>query len=237
MHQQSMSHLRVVALCFFTVLFASCGGGGGDGGQPAPQPAPPPGDLTGTWFGTLEDTVGAMGTTSVTITGTSITEIRVNNSVTGQTGTITQRSAQVFAFTLNDGTKGGLFLDSVAAHAVFVDDKFNFAVVQKGATPPPPTYANADLNGSWSGIVVTTTDFNNFSTAPSSATCTHPTCSTGGETVTLGAVNTLGRYLGTSAPSGAFVAAILSPDKQFGGTYACDAPFPAGCEFTAWRKQ
>ena len=228
---QLMRHLRIAALCFCTLLFASCGGGGGGG-----DPAPPPPNLTGTWFGTLEDPNSMMHTTSVTISGTSITEIRVDNLVTGQTGTITQRSAQVFAFTLNDGTKGGLFLDSLAAHAAFVDDDFNFGVVQKGATFVP-TYANTDINGSWSGIVVTTTDFNNFSTAPSSATCTHPTCGTGGETVTLGAVDALGRYLGSSAPSGAFVAAILSPDKQFGGTYACDAAFPAGCEFTAWRKQ
>ena len=195
--------------------------------------------MTGTWFGTLEDPVSDMHTTSLIISGTSITEIRVDDNVTGQTGTITPRSAQVVAFTLDDGTKGGFFLDPNAAHATFVDDKFNFGVVQKDLGGVLPAYADADINGTWSGIAVTTTDFDNFSTATSGATCTHPTCITGGETVTFGSVYALfGRYQGGSVPSGAFVAAFLSPDKQLSGTYACGAgSFPDACEFTAWRKQ
>lgn len=193
--------------------------------------------MTGTWFGTLEDPVANMHTTSVIISGTSITEMRVNDNVTGRTGTITPRSAQVLAFTLDDGTQGGFFLDPSAAHAAFVDDKFNFGVVQRGLGVLP-AYADADIDATWSGIAVTTTDFDNFSTATSGTTCTHPTCNTGGETVTFGSVDAFGRYLGGSVPSGAFVAAFLSPDKQFAGTYACHGlSFPGGCEFTAWRKQ
>ena len=216
---QLMSHVRIVALCFFPVLFASCGGGG-DGGPPPPT-AP---DMTGTWFGTVEDPNSAMHTTSVTISGTSITEIRVDGLVVpGRTGTIAQRSAQVFAFTLNDGTKGGFFLDPSLAHAAFVDDEFNFGVVQKGATVVP-TYANADINGSWSGIVVTTTDFNTFNTAPWGATCTHPTCVIGGDAVTFGAVDALGRYQSTSA----FVAAFLSRTSSSAAPTRATQLSPAG---------
>lgn len=244
---QWMSRLRIAALCFSTVLLASCGGGGGDGGgSPPPPPAP---DLTGTWFGTLEDFNFVMHTFSVTISGTSITEVRVDNLNNAKTGTITPRSAQVVAFTLQDGTlsppsTGGLFLDSSATHAVFVDDEFNFGVLQKGATALP-SYVNADIDGSWSGVVVTTTDLNNFSTAASSATCTHPNCtvtdSGGPSTVPFLDVNpTFGRYQSSGLSStGAAVAAFLSPDKLFGGSYACTsfAGFPGTCEFTAWRKQ
>jgi len=237
---QWMSHLRFVALCFCTVLVAACGGGG-DGGPPPPPTAP---DMTGTWLGTLEDPNALMHTTSVTISGTSITEIRVNGLVTGRTGTVTMSpNAQVFVFTLNDGTKGAFFLDSNLTHAAFVDDEFNFGVVQKGASAVP-TYADADINGSWSGIAGTTTDFNNFSIDSSTANCTHPTCtvtdSSGPNTVTFGSVDTtFGRWQSISSTTGALVAAFLSPDKQFAGTYACNgfAGFPGTCEFTAWKKQ
>jgi hypothetical protein len=241
---QLMSRVRIVALCFCAVLFASCGGGG-DGG-------PPPGpDLTGTWFGTLEDPSSVMHTTSVTISGTTITEIRVDNVPTGRTGTITpQTSSQAFAFTLNDGTKGGFFLDSSLAHAGFVDNEFNFGVVQKGATAVP-AYANADITGSWSGIIAVTSDFNKFGVgAPCppghpcawvNMTCTHPTCDIGvGHTMTLGSVDSLGRYQAVATTFGSEgVAAFLSPDKQFTAGYYCSnlSSFPQACQFMAWRKQ
>ena len=245
---QLKSNFCVAAVCFCVALLAGCGGGGGggDSGGGAP-PSNPATGLTGTWFGSMEDAALGMHTLRATISGTSITEVQLDNTITGQTGTITQssQSAQIYSFSLNDGTTGGFFLDTAAAHAAFLDTDDSFGVLQKGATSLP-TFTNADLAGSFSGIVVTVTaNLSSFTTATSSATCTSTTttsCSvtdSGGTTSASfqSTVNTTGRFLG-SIPGG-IVRAFLSADKAFGGTYSCPngSSFPAGCEFTAWRKQ
>jgi hypothetical protein len=244
------------------LVIAACGGGGG-GGDPPPPP-PPPTVPSGTWVGTLEDPASVMRTFSVTTSGNSITAIRLNNALTGQTGTMTHRTGSIFGFTLSDGTTGGFFLNSAQTHAAFLDDEFNIGVVQLGAGTLP-TFFHTDLNGSWSGQAVTVSaNFATFTAVTSSASCTVPTCTvtdSGGTTTgtftsanfTGNLVNEFGQQTGTGtqwgrwpgthtsnsapiAPSGS-MRVFLSADKRFAATWACGSvAFPTGCKFNAWNK-
>jgi hypothetical protein len=162
------------------LLLAACGGGGGGGGGGgSAPPATPP---SGTWFGTLEDSVSVMRTFHITTSGSQITEMRRNGVITTGAnglplgGTITHRSGSIFSFSLGDGTVGGFFLNPAQTHAAFVDEDFSFGVLQLSATVLP-TFAYTDLNGSWSGQAITTTaGFATFAAAASSASCSVPTC-------------------------------------------------------------
>lgn len=240
-------------LFFALLLIGGCGGGGGGGGDAAPPAPPPPSTApSGTWLGTLEDSGSVMRNFSVTTSGSSITGILVSNASTGQTGTMTHQSGNIFSFTLNDGTRGGFFLDATQTHAVFLDDDFNFGVVQLGATALP-AFSHTDLNGSWSGVAITT-NFATFTSVPSSASCAVPTCTVVDSGVTTTATFTVsnfdsfdgpnfGRWLGTymaSDNTNGSIRAFLSVDKQFAGGFSCPAvvavPTPVDCEFTAWRR-
>lgn len=250
--------MRKLAVLFLMVLVAACGGGGGGGDSAPPAPVTPP---SGTWFGTLEDPVSVMKTFEVTTSGSAITQIRLNGTPTGQTGTITHQSGNVFSFRLNDGTDGGFFLDAARSHAAFVDELFSFGVLQLNATSLP-TFVHTDLNGSWSGQAITiTANFATFAAVASSASCSVPTCNvtdSGGTTTGTfllanftstsdgtGTGTQWGRWPGTHvsnsapiSPSGS-TRAFLSADKGFAATWACGPPpisFPAACKFNAWSK-
>jgi hypothetical protein len=205
----------------------------------------------------MEDTAGVMHTFSVTTSGNSITQIRLDSSVTGQTGTMTHRSGNIFGFTLNDGTVGGFFLNSAQTHAAFVDDEFNFGVVQRGASALP-AYALTDLVGSYSGVAVSVSaNFGTFTTATATASCSGTssiTCTAvdSGVTTTAsftsagftgcpgGSGITFGRWCGSFTASNSTsgnVRAFLSVDKTFGAVWACTAgTFPTACEFSAWSE-
>jgi hypothetical protein len=251
--------VRKLAALFSILLLAACGGGGG-GGDSAP-PAPPP---SGVWFGALEDPDSVMKTFEVTTSGLAITQIRINGTPTGQTGTLTPRSGNIFSFLLNDGTDGGFFLDAARTHAAFVDELFSFGVLQLNAASLP-TFVHTDLNGSWSGQAITmAANFATFTAVASSATCSVPTCTVtdpGGTTTatfssdnfTSNLVNEFGQPTGTGtqwgrwpgthvsnsapiAPSGS-MRAFLSADKTFAATWACN-PSSAlpNCKFNSWNK-
>ena len=256
------SRLRLGFAVIVALLVAACGGGGGGGGSPAPTPTPTPTTVpSGTWLGTLEDPLGVMHNFSVTTSGNSITAIRRDGSLTGQTGTITHRSGNIFSFTLSDTTVGGFFLDSIQTHAVFVDDDFNFGVVQLGATSLP-VFSYSDLTGSYSGTAVNiTAGFASFSTSSATATCnllgsSNCVAVDSGVTSTVnlplslfngcggGTGTVFGRWCASSwsasdLTSGTLAAVMMSADKRFGGAYACrpSGTFPAVCEFSAWAKQ
>jgi hypothetical protein len=246
------------------LLVAACGGGGGGGSGDSAPPAPvaPP---SGTWFGALEDPDSVMKTFEVTTSGFAITQVRINGTPTGQTGTLTQQSGNIFRFLLNDGTDGGFFLDAARTHAAFVDESFSFGVLQLNATSLP-TFVHADLNGSWSGQAITVTaNFATSSAVASSASCGVPTCTvtdSGGTTTgtfssdnfTSNLVNESGQLTGSGmqwgrwpgahvsnsapiSPNGS-MRAFLSADKAFAATWACGPTitFPTNCKFNAWNR-
>lgn len=251
--------MRKLAVLFLILLLAACGGGGGGGGGQAPPPAPST-VPSGTWFGTLEDPVSVMKTFEVTTSGSAITQIRLNGTPTGQTGTITHQSGNIFSFRLNDGTDGGFLLDAARTHAAYVDELFSFGVVQLSATSLP-TFVHTDLNGSWSGQAITiTANFATFTAVASSASCGVPTCtvtdSSGTTTGTFSLDNFTSTQQGTGtgtqwgrwpgahvsnsapiSPNGS-MRAFLSADKAFAATWACgpSITFPTNCKFNAWNR-
>jgi hypothetical protein len=250
--------VRKFAALFLMLFVAACGGGGGGGDSAPPAPVPPP---SGIWFGALEDPDSVMKTFEVTTSGLAITQIRIDGTPTGQTGTLTQRSENIFSFLLNDGTDGGFFLDAARSHAAFVDEFFSFGVLQLNATSLPG-FVHTDLNGSWSGQAITiTANFATFTAVASSASCSVPTCTvtdSGGTTTgtfslanftsdpeATGTGTQWGRWPGahesnsaTISPSGS-MRAFLSADKGFAATWACRREpftFPTDCKFNAWNK-
>lgn len=242
---------RLVMVLVVAVALGLSGCGGGGGGSSAPPPPPPPDvsldDLAGTWFGTLEDSVRVLHTLAVTFGSPSITAVIIDGVDQGLTGTVTKEGGQVFAFVLSDGTKGGFLVDANAAHAVFVDDIFEFGVVEKGATSFP-TYLINDVDASWSGLDIETDDFVTFGQFTTALTCASLACTftgsngvTGNVSLTTAFDSAFGRWIGTftnSVGNAGEARAFLSADKTFAGAWVCDnvGVFPADCDFLALNR-
>ncbi len=240
----SQSLVRVLTLVFAFFL-SSCGGGGDDSSMPAGLPLSA---LAGTWSGTLEDLSEVMHELSVTVDGSgNITQILVDGTDGGTTGTITKVGANVFGVAFSDASEGGFIADASGTHAGIVDDSFNFGVLQKGAGTLP-AYVAADIAGTWSGYgVMLDANFDVTQTFASSATIANDATRTFTGNDIGGAFSgsfpsdppILGRWQGTfiqgSTPG--VVSAFLSVDKMFAATWACDGiNFPADCSFSAWNR-
>ena len=142
MTSQSLVKVLILVFAFF---LSSCGGGGGDGSStPAGLPLSA---LAGTWSGTLEDPSEVMHALSVTVGGSgNITQILVDGTDGGTTGTITKVGASVFGIVFSDSSEGGFIADASGTHAGILDDQFSFGVLQKGAGALP-AYMAADIAG------------------------------------------------------------------------------------------
>jgi hypothetical protein len=235
----------IALLCLsFAAALASCGGGGGGGGGGGV----PSGSLAGTWFGSLEDDVGDLHTLQVTVNANNtVTGELVDGSATGVTHTVAAVSgqAQIFGLTGSDGTSGGFYVDGSFTHAVFADDAWNFAVLQKGATSLP-TYVTSDAVGTWSGFeVILNTNFDLVETFNSNVIVAQNNSFSGSNKY-----NTIsgtfsqwdlpyGGFFGNlTSPPNWFTVVYLSPDKHFAGGYSCDYSgfYPEDCTFQAWNK-
>lgn len=268
-------------------LLAGCGGGGGGGDEtppptPSPNPSttPPPvpdvslAQLQGSWFGTF-DTSGTLMTMQIDIDANgNITDLKLNGSSTTLTGPITKAAAaegqRLFRFVLREPAKpttpfnqGALLVDSTATHLFYVDEFFQTAVVQKAASAPTATYAQADINGSWAGDSAKTagvtaspggTGFGTFTQASSTASCqaAGPASSC---TITVGSTTrnspalTLngasggrwtGNYTETPDVPGADKAinVYISPDKTYAGAFTCATLSDIKtCNFYSLKKQ
>jgi hypothetical protein len=241
----------VIVVGLLSIVATGGGGGGSNGGGSG---GPTLGDLAGTWFGTLEDSVGVLHTFSITIDGSGhLSQDLVDGVDQGLTGTVSQTSGSIFNFTLSDGRIGGFIADAGVTHAAFLDEFFNVGVVQKGATSLP-TYVDTDIVGNWAGFGVNLDSaFNVVQTATSNATVASDftytvTDSLGG--ITTGTFTTFfptfGLFTGTftTSSSAGVAEAFLSADKTFGGTWTCDTTdgsvivgFPVDCSFFIHNKQ
>jgi len=185
---------------------------------------------------------------SVTVGGSgNITQILVDGTDQGTTGTITKVGANVFGVVFSDASEGGFIADASGTHAGILDDQFSFGVLQKGAGALP-VYAAADIAGTWSGYgVLLDANFDVTQTFASSATIANDATRTFTGSDIGGAFSgsfpsdphILGRWQGTfiqgSTPG--VVSAFLSVDKTFAATWACDGiNFPADCSFSAWNR-
>ena len=236
--------IRFAAAAVLILSLGACGGGSSDGsgfvvGAPMQQ-------LDGAWFGSLEDPVGGLHTYQVTVSGDAVSQILIDGVDQGLTGTITKESDVLFSLVLSDGAEAGFIVDAAVQHAVFVDDSFNFAVVQKGVSGLPVFLVN-DVDGNWSGNTIIT-DFVISSEFASTASCTNLLCTASGNGVNAsidlsGSFDaTFGQWAGTfnnSAGESGVARALLSADKLFAGSYTCDnaGSFPDACDFSAWVRQ
>ncbi len=229
---------------------SACGGGGGGGSAPPPAGVNPDislDDLAGTWFGTLEDSARTLHTVSLTFASPTITTVIIDGVDQGLTGTVTKEGAQVFGFVLSDGTKGSFVVDASAAHAVFLDDRLEFGVVEKGATSLP-TYVSNDSDASWSGLDIETDDFISFGQFTTDLSCSSLACTftrsdgvTGDASLTTDFDAAFGRWIGTftnSNGNSGEARVFMSADKTFAGVWACDilGLAPADCDFLALNR-
>jgi hypothetical protein len=269
-------------------ILAGCGGGGGGGGgdEPAPTPTPNPStnpppvpdvslaQLQGSWFGTF-DSSGTLMAMQVDIDANgNITDLRLNGTSTDLTGPITKAAAaegqRLFRFVLREAAnptaafnQGALLVDSTATHLFYVDEFFQTAVVQKAASAPSATYAQADINGSWAGDSAKTagvtaspggTGFGTFTQASSTASC-QAAAPASSCTITVGSITrnapalTLngasgGRWTGTYTEtpdvpgSDKAINVYVSPDKTYAGAFSCATLTDfTTCNFYSLKKQ
>jgi hypothetical protein len=250
----------------FAISLTACGSGTKAPDAPAPPPTPAPSNLppikdvtldqlAGTWLGTLEDTTRTgLHTVRITISGSAIAENSRDGVASNLAGSVAKDGLQLFRFQLDnpgktDPSHGILLVDSTTTYLVFINNFFDFAVLEKGAAALP-AFASSDVNGSWNGYTSTVTgDFMAPTQEVTSSTCTYPTCNgkgrasvTRAETFTQFATD-LGRASGTFADSPGQTSGtarmFLSADKAFAGTWTCAtvASFPDTCDFSVWRRQ
>ncbi len=125
------------------------------------------GILNGTWFGVEQDVnnSGADGINKISfvILDGKITQIlREDQDLTvmadqNLVGSIVAKTKNVFTYDLSDPTTtlGGLYVDTTSLHYTFLDDKFRFGVMQKGAADDPLlVFVDNDIAGNWSGFSV-----------------------------------------------------------------------------------
>jgi hypothetical protein len=251
----SKNTLAMAVATLFLSLFSACSGGGGGGGGGVVAPAS---KVSGSWYGTEEQSNGNLASLSVAVdANNNITSVEIDGVPQGLTGAVTlvPGQTQIYSFTLSDGSEGGFFMDSTSTYIVFLDEDFNFGVLQKGAVSLPNA-GPADIFGkNFTGITVTLDAnfdlsavvasqaqvFANGAFQGSEGNGTVFANSGGGELAQFSSL--YGAWVGqfsSNGPSGnsnGQVRAFVSPDKQFIGTWACDSggAFPEDCSFAVWR--
>lgn len=266
-------------LMFLAAALVGCsssngGGGGGGNGPPGPSPDSDVSieQLEGAWLGGY-DPDGNVRTMQLTIQGSDITELQLDGAATNLTGTITKADEvqRVFRFVLTDNqavpfeNRGAFMVDPSATYLVFLGQFLDFGVIQKDATELP-TFAQTDIDGSWTGHTISTTGFTDtgfdtFAHTPSSATCAPSEAPVGPSDCTvalngttraiasLTANDTGGRWVGTytdtredETQESGTTQVYLSPDRAFAGSWSCvnfaagPGGFPETCDFSAWTR-
>lgn len=150
-----MHMIRSGSVIATTVLIiAGCGGGGGgesSGGGGAPSNTL---GLNGTWGGVAEDIGFDLATVSATIEDRSVVQFLVDDRNFGETALITRLDSDVFEYISNFDLYGGFLTDLSNSYAVFVNEDWDFGVLQRNASAPFGTATIADLDGTWRGSVI-----------------------------------------------------------------------------------
>ena len=111
--------------------------------------------MNGTWLGRAETAGGTAMTYGFTVSGAGVVAARTVDGVAdAATGTLAETSEGVFRVSWSDSTVTALVTDATHTHAGLVLGNGTVGAVQKGATAPLPTGADADVVGSWSGTQV-----------------------------------------------------------------------------------
>lgn len=130
------------------LIIAGCGGGGGSGGSSNSL------GLNGTWGGVAEDIDFNLAAVSATIENRSVVQFVVDGVNFGETARITRLDSDVFEYLSNFDVYGGFLTDPGKSYAVFVNEDWDFGVLQRNASAPFGTATIADLDGTWSGSAI-----------------------------------------------------------------------------------
>lgn len=249
-----MKTLNAISAISVSLLLAACGSSSSDSNGSSNVLG-----LDGTWGGILEDIDYNLSTTSVTIKDQSATEFRIDGNTTGQTASINALQPDIFEYYSNDDIFGGFVTDPSKTYAVAVNELWDFAVIQKGASAPYGSASVVDLNGAWKGTAVGF--FNEIVYRyPVEGECGSGICvwtATGPARTLDGATfvdvtgtqstwnlshrSTLvfGTTWSNSIGSSGFGGAALSKDKKFLGGYGCpqSSGFVEECEYAALTRQ
>jgi hypothetical protein len=244
--------LTTVCVLVGILSVSACGGGGGGGGSSNPL------GLNGTYGGILEDIDFDLMGITVSVEGSTMTHLAIDGVGTGQTAAITRLEDDVFEYLTNTGVIGGVLTDPTKTYGVFVNELWDFGVIERDASAPFGAADPNDINGSWSGSVI---GFfaNDYYRYPAQGVCVSGQCTftvTGpvrdrngvilvdatGEQSQLEMVHRTSLVFDHTfqADSGVegFGAAILSPDRNFVGIYACPPPgYIEDCEFGAFTRE
>jgi hypothetical protein len=201
--------------------------------------------LDGVWFGAMEDDQGSLFTLEWRVCGDRIVRYRLSGVDFDAGGRLVREAPGVHRARLGDGTRVRLFTAPGRRHGVMVSEFFDFAVLERGAVALP-RYRFSDLDGGWTGRQVDLSGGLPVQ-AGSRSDCGSGYCST----LDADGFGTLldlpwlerdfGHWWGThTGPAGGGIAgAMLSPDREFMGTYSCPAGYThAGqCRFGVYLRR
>ncbi|NGX16072.1 hypothetical protein [Wenzhouxiangella sp. XN24] len=196
----------------------------------------------GHWFGAMEDDTGALFTLEWQVCGDRITREAVNGFASSVSGQIWPTGTGTWEGRLSDGTWLRLLSDPARRHLLVVNDLFEFAVLERGATGLPGWFLS-DLDGQWRGLEAYD-DWRPAFVQGSAALCGGGRCDTVADdgfaaTLYFDVLDAaFGMYRGDfvdSAGNAGLAGALMSPDLLFLGTYTCPDGFngPWDCTFGA----
>ena len=242
---------HIFVLCLAGTILALIGCGSSD--SSAPPPIGDPKALAGTWGGTFDDgstlyafavTVTAAGTVSTfTVPGTSS---QLSGTIAGVSGYPT-----FFAVTFSDGSEGGFMTDSTLTHLYFLSDGMDRASLQKGNSGAFGSYTTGDFTGTWSGTFAEVDSAFNLTTSGTASASINSNGTFSGSNSAGGTFSGALSGMDASAVAGwAFgtftsstgsggLEALMTRDKQFIGSLACDGGIAAldNCTYNMWVKQ
>lgn len=239
------------AILAHSILFilAGCGGGNEDSISA----------LQGDWKGVFRDSGGTFRSLKTTIDSSgTITKLQVFNQA-ALTGSISKTGDKTYSFSLSDGTEGGFLADDSGNHMGFLTDSYEYGVLEKGATMK---YSNSNnfgrghYVGNWSGYSVeinsnldVVDQYTSSATVPDQSLDLSGNDSSGSFSGNITYQDNskgyaYGTYINSLGSSGNLMV-LLSPDKTFAASWACDYSGSSTlvinnvnyCSFAMWVKQ
>ncbi len=212
--------------------------------------------LAGDWKGMYRDDGGVFRSLTATINDTGkITALTVYSMDT-LTGTLKTTGDKTYSFTLSDGTEGGFMADSSGNHLGFLTEDNAWGILEKGASiqySADSNFSGDDFVGTWNGYSVELDSYMKVADRYSSRAMIYSDFSFSGSNDYGSFSGNLNYYdhgkgysYGTfsSSEGSGNVGLLVSPDKSFMATWACDSSssgsleiyYITGCSFAIWNK-
>ena len=212
--------------------------------------------LSGEWKGMYRDSGGVFRSLTASINDSGkITALTVYSMET-LTGTLESTGDKTYGYVLSDGSEGGFMADSSGKHLGFLTEDYEWGILEKGATlqySADGNFSSADFVGTWNGYSVELNSYMDVVDRYSSRATIETNLSFSGS-------NDYGSFSGqldyyddgkgysygtySSADGSGNVGLLVSPDKSFMATWACDSGsssnlaiyYISDCSFAIWNK-